>query len=118
MKIILQIEEFAMLILAVYLFTFTQYPWWLFAVLFLSPDIGMIGYLINPKVGSITYNLTHHKGIAIALYLAGIFLNVSMLQFTGILMFAHSSFDRVLGYGLKYKDAFKHTHLGNIGLEK
>jgi uncharacterized protein YbjT (DUF2867 family) len=23
--------------------------------------------------------------------------------------------DRVLGYGLKYPDAFKHTHLGTIG---
>lgn len=30
-------------------------------------------------------------------------------------MLAHSSLDRVLGYGLKYPDSFSHTHLGRIG---
>jgi hypothetical protein len=30
-------------------------------------------------------------------------------------LLGHSSFDRVLGYGLKYDDDFKHTHLGWIG---
>ena len=33
----------------------------------------------------------------------------------GILLFAHSCFDRVWGYGLKYTDSFQHTHLGKIG---
>jgi hypothetical protein len=32
--------------------------------------------------------------------------------FTGTLLFTHASFDRILGYGLKYFDSFKHTHLG------
>ena len=30
-------------------------------------------------------------------------------------MVSHASFDRVFGYGLKYEDAFRHTHLGMIG---
>jgi uncharacterized protein DUF4260 len=30
-------------------------------------------------------------------------------------LFEHSSFDRVLGYGLKHEDAFQNTHLGRIG---
>ncbi|TAG51385.1 MAG: DUF4260 family protein, partial [Runella slithyformis] len=30
----------------------------------------------------------------------------------GIILFAHSAMDRIAGYGLKYEDAFKHTHLG------
>jgi hypothetical protein len=30
-------------------------------------------------------------------------------------LFCHSSLDRVLGYGLKYPDAFQNTHLGRIG---
>ena len=33
----------------------------------------------------------------------------------GIFLFAHSAFDRIFGYGLKYADAFQHTHLGWIG---
>ena len=31
------------------------------------------------------------------------------------LLFGHSSFDRVMGYGLKHEDAFQNTHLGRIG---
>lgn len=30
-------------------------------------------------------------------------------------LLGHSSFDRVLGYGLKHEDAFQNTHLGRIG---
>lgn len=115
MKNLLKIEELAMMGLAIYLFSLLDYPWWLFAALFIAPDIGMLGYLINTKIGAFTYNLFHHKGIAVALYIAGIFLNIQVLMFAGLLMFAHSSFDRLLGYGLKYNDNFKHTHLGVIG---
>jgi hypothetical protein len=55
------------------------------------------------------------KGIAIAIAAIGIVLASSALIFAGILLFAHSSFDRILGYGLKYSDNFTHTHLGYIG---
>jgi hypothetical protein len=30
-------------------------------------------------------------------------------------LFGHSNMDRLLGYGLKYPDAFQNTHLGVIG---
>ena len=32
----------------------------------------------------------------------------------GTVLLGHSAFDRVLGYGLKYPDAFKHTHFDEI----
>lgn len=115
MKLLLQLEEAAMLLLSVYLYTFLGYPVWLFLALFLSPDIGMLGYLVNSRIGAFTYNIFHHKGIAILLYLAGFYLNQPVMQLTGIIMFGHSSFDRLFGYGLKYSDSFKHTHLGQIG---
>ncbi len=115
MKNIIKLEELFMLILALYLFSLLNYSWWLFAALFLTPDIGMLGYLINTKTGAFTYNIFHHKGIAIIIYIIGIYLNIPILMFTGILLFAHSSFDRMLGYGLKYSDNFKSTHLGNLG---
>jgi hypothetical protein len=35
----------------------------------------------------------------------------------GIVLFGHSAFDRILGYGLKYPDSFNNTHLGRIGKE-
>ena len=104
-----------MLALSLLLFQYQGFSWVWFAVLFLSPDLGMLGYLANSKVGAITYNFTHHKGLAVLIYLSGIYFSIPQLEFAGILLFAHSSFDRILGYGLKYSDSFHHTHLGMIG---
>jgi hypothetical protein len=107
-----------MLALSLLFFNTQDFSWGWFAILFLAPDLGLLGYLINPKAGAIVYNIAHHKGVAIIIYLAGIYFSVPQLQFIGILLFAHSSFDRIFGYGLKYYDSFHHTHLGMIGKEK
>ncbi len=115
MKTTIQLEEIAMLGLGIYLFSLLSYPWWVFLVLFLAPDIGMIGYLLNNKIGALSYNIFHHKGIAILVYIAGIYVSNDILQLSGIILFAHSAFDRILGYGLKYEKGFKFTHLGEIG---
>ncbi|MFN8321969.1 MAG: DUF4260 family protein [Chitinophagales bacterium] len=75
----------------------------------------MIGYAINTEIDAITYNLTHHKMIALAVFGIGFFTGNQYLMLAGIILFSHSSFDRMLGYGLKMPDNFKHTHLGLIG---
>lgn len=115
MKLTLKLEELAMLVLGIYLFSLLNYPWWLFAAFFLAPDIGMAGYLVNSKTGAITYNFLHLKSLGVVLYLAGIYFVLPALMFAGVIVFSHSSFDRLLGYGLKYTDSFKNTHLGTIG---
>src|SRR5688500_4719808 len=104
MKVLLKLEEVLMLALAFYLTTFLSYPGWLYWALFLSPDISMVGYIVNTNVGAWSYNLFHHKGIALTLYLVGIYIAIEPLQFIGLLLFGHSSFDRALGYGLKLAD--------------
>mgnify|MGYP000492365352 CR=1 FL=1 len=111
----LKIEELLMFVLGIYLFSNLDFSWWWFLALIFAPDIGMLGYLVNSKVGAIIYNIFHHKGIAIIIFLIGVYLNNQILQLAGIILFTHASLDRILGYGLKYFDAFKHTHLGNIG---
>lgn len=78
------------------------------------PDIGMLGYLINTKIGAITYNIFHHKGLAIVIFLVGIYFEIEVVQLTGIILFSHASLDRIFGYGLKYADHFKNTHLGSL----
>lgn len=115
MKYLLKIEELAMFGLAIYLNSFLPFPTWVFWALLLAPDISMVGYLINPKTGAYAYNLFHHKAVAIVCYLAGYFLIVHELTLVGLILLGHSSFDRILGYGLKFEDDFKHTHLGMIG---
>jgi multisubunit Na+/H+ antiporter MnhB subunit len=114
MSLQLKAEELLMFIATLIIFPFLGYSWWWFAALILTPDVGMIGYLANTKVGAITYNLTHHKAIAVIVGLAGYYFNNNELQLAGLIMFSHSSLDRILGYGLKHPDNFKNTHLGKI----
>ncbi len=115
MKTSLKVEELCMFILGLYLFQSLDYSWWWFIGLILVPDIGMLGYLIHPKIGAIVYNIFHHKGIAIAFYLIGTYFQNELLQLIGVILFSHASMDRIFGYGLKYYNAFNNTHLGIIG---
>lgn len=111
----LKIEELLMFCLGIYMFNTLDYNWWWFLILILAPDISMLGYLLNTKSGAMSYNFFHHKGVAILIYFAGIFLNNQILQLIGVILFSHASLDRVFGYGLKYFNAFNNTHLGQIG---
>ena len=115
MKALLRLEELLLFGLALFLFAGLDYGWGLYALLFFAPDLSMIGYLANPRFGAWTYNLIHHKGLAVAVYVVGYLLSIPWLMFTGTILLGHSSFDRVLGYGLKHEDAFQNTHLGRIG---
>tara|TARA_R110002049_G_scaffold31258_3_gene106116 strand:+ start:1190 stop:1543 length:354 start_codon:yes stop_codon:yes gene_type:complete len=115
MKTIIKLEELAMFGLGVYLFSILSYPWWWFLLLLLTPDIGMLGYLVNTKIGAFLYNVFHHKGVAIVFYLIGVFLLTPLFQLLGVILFSHASLDRIFGYGLKYDKGFKYTHLGEIG---
>jgi hypothetical protein len=115
MQTLLKIEELFLVLLSLFLFLSTGYAWWWFPLLFLAPDLSAVGYLLGPRVGAWTYNLAHHKGIAVLAFVLGGVLHVAWLQVAGLVMLGHSSFDRMLGYGLKYTDSFQHTHLGRIG---
>ncbi len=115
MKTILKLEELGLFLFGIYLFSQLNYVWWWFLVLILVPDFSMIGYAFGNKAGAFLYNLFHHRGIAILLYVFGLYSLNSLIQLTGIILFAHSSMDRMMGYGLKYNNGFKFTHLGEIG---
>ena len=117
MKILLQLEELALLIISIYLLYSYNVGWWVYLILVFGPDLGMIGYLINARVGAISYNLVHHKAVAILVFGFGMVLQAPIIQIAGIVLFGHSSMDRVFGYGLKYFSGFKDTHLGTIGKE-
>ena len=104
-----------MLGLCIYALYLLHADWWWYILLAVGPDISMLGYLGGNITGAASYNLFHHKGIAIAIFVAGLLLPGVALQLAGIVLFGHSSMDRMLGYGLKLKDGFKHTHLGMIG---
>lgn len=118
MKNLLKLEELGQFVLSIFLFNQLDYAWWVFPACILLPDLSMVGYLTNPKIGAWLYNFFHHKLIAIAILILGFWLNNPLLTLAGVILFGHSAMDRIFGYGLKYNDNFKHTHLGWIGDNK
>ncbi|GAB3554000.1 DUF4260 domain-containing protein [Spirosoma fluminis] len=114
MKTLLKSEELALFLASIYLFSRLNFAWWWFPALLLVPDLSMIGYLINPAVGAVLYNVVHHKGLGLAIGILGLILGNQYLMLAGVILVAHSCMDRVAGYGLKYLDSFKHTSLDTL----
>jgi hypothetical protein len=87
----------------------------LFFVLFLlAPDISMIGYRKNAKVGSQVYNLVHNYAAGIIIFALGLVVGNNLIGFAGLIIFAHVGMDHAFGFGLKYPEGFKKTHLQEI----
>jgi hypothetical protein len=118
MKNLLKLEEAAMFLLSISLLATLHYAWYWWLVWILAPDLSMIGYLGGSRVGAVCYNFVHHKGVAIMIYLAGLYTSSQALEFAGLILFGHSCMDRGMGYGLKYFSGFQDTHLGKIGKGK
>ena len=114
MKTILALEEMAEFVLGILIFSRLEFAWWYFPALLLTPDLGMLGYLVNTKVGAWLYNFVHHKALGISILVLGFYLQNQIILLVGTILFAHSAFDRMMGYGLKYEDSFGNTHLGKI----
>jgi len=115
MKNLIKWEEAAMFMLSICLVGQLHYAWWWWLIWILAPDLSMLGYLAGSKVGAVCYNIVHHKGVAVLVYLAGLYTVNEALEFAGLILFGHSCMDRGMGYGLKYFSGFQDTHLGKIG---
>jgi hypothetical protein len=119
MKNIIALEEAAMFLLCLYGLYYLNVEWWVYPLLIIGPDISLVGYMANPTAGALAYNLFHHKAIAVIIFMAGMYQgNNALLETMGIILFGHSSMDRMMGYGLKLNRGFKYTHLGVIGGKK
>ena len=90
------------------------YPhhWGMFALLFLAPDISLLGFLrpVN-KASAAFYNLVHSYvlplGLGLVAWERGGVLGVQL----ALIWMSHISFDRCLGYGLKFPESFRYTHI-------
>jgi hypothetical protein len=112
--LLLRIEEACLLIAALLLYAHLHFSWLLFPVLFLAPDLFMLGYLANPRAGAAIYNLGHVVFAPLALFALAYSANRPRLTAISIIWFSHIAFDRLLGYGLKYPTHFKDTHLQHV----
>ena len=113
-KALLRFEGATLFAASIALFAVQGLQWWLYPALLLVPDIFMLGYLRNTKLGSIIYNLGHSYPIAALVTVLGFVLASPLTIGIGAIWFGHIGWDRMFGYGLKYGTSFKHTHLGDL----
>lgn len=114
-KFFLQLEGVVLFVASLILFASTHQPWWWVPTLLFLPDIFMIGYARSAKFGAFTYNIGHTYLLPAMVTIYGLHGNRPLVLGVGLIWLAHIGMDRLFGYGLKYDDNFKHTHLGTIG---
>ena len=115
---LLRSEALAITVLTVVLFARTGANWWLFAALWLAPDLSMLGYLAGPDLGARVYNSIHAYATPAALVICALLLGVRELIPIALIWANHISVDRLLGYGLKFRSGFGWTHLGRVGKQR
>ncbi|MBP1930966.1 DUF4260 domain-containing protein [Ammoniphilus resinae] len=113
-KIILKLEGLAVLILCLYFYSTYGFSWGIFLLFLLLPDLSMLGYIMNVRVGAAAYNLFHTYLVSILPLVWGIVTKSDWSIMVGLIWTAHIGMDRLLGYGLKYTTHFKDTHFQRL----
>ncbi len=96
----------------------TGASWWLFAALWLAPDLSMLGYLGGPCRGARFYNAFHTYVAPGVLALSSLLPGAHTALPIALIWANHIGVDRLLGYGLKYGDGFGFTHLSRLGKQR
>ncbi len=111
---LLHAEGAAVAIASIALYFNAGYPWWLFVVLVLAPDLAMVGYAAGPKIGAVAYDIAHTFSLPVALGTFGVIADAGTAVQVSLIWLTHIGVDRALGYGLKYPSGFKDTHLQRV----
>ncbi len=114
----LRLEAAAAFVAGLALYGWLGGPWLLIIPLLLLPDISMAGYLVNPRVGALTYNAVHNWALGLGVFGLAVATQSLPLALAGAVLVAHVGMDRALGYGLKLSTSFQDTHLGRIGRDR
>jgi hypothetical protein len=112
--ILLRLEGLTVFLAAVIAYAQFGFSGLAFVLLLLVPDVAMIGYRVNPRVGAALYNAAHFYGLPALLLGLGWGLSTPLLVQGGLIWAAHIGMDRAVGYGFKYATAFKDTHMGRV----
>ena len=114
-RTLLRLEGLAAAAFAAALYAHSEASWWLFAALWLVPDLSMLGYLASPGVGARIYNAIHSYTTPATLAVCALLLKSPAVMPFALIWVNHIGVDRLLGYGLKYPAGFGWTHLGKLG---
>ena len=110
-KPLLHLEGAAVFIASLFAYQWNHSSWLLLALLFLVPDLSMIGYVVGSRIGAIAYNAIHTYVGPFVLGAYSLGTGQHRLLLLTLIWIAHIGFDRTLGFGLKYPTGFKDTHL-------
>jgi hypothetical protein len=110
----LRLEGLTVLVASVFLYREQLSPWSTFALLFLAPDLSMIGYAAGSALGARLYNLAHNYVAPLFLALYSLGVGRQDVVPYALIWTAHVGFDRMLAMGLKYPTGFGDTHLGRL----
>ena len=114
-RTLLRLEGLALFIGMTLVYAIWGGSWWVYAILFLAPDLSFAGYLAGPRIGAIVYNAAHSYIAPALLAVASLGAPSPRTLPVALIWLAHIGIDRALGYGLKYSEGFGFTHLGRIG---
>ena len=113
-RLMLHIEGLTLLVASLVLYGNLDFGWGTFALFLLAPDLAVIPYAINKRVGQVIYNLVHTIVFPLILALYSM-MNANELGLqTSLIWFAHIGMDHLFGYGFKYPGSFKETHFSRI----
>src|ERR1700754_231576 len=96
--ILLHLEEAVLLVLTLFAYQHLHLSWLLFAILFLAPDLFMLGYLAGPRTGAALYNLAHTYTTPLIVLSFALSLHGTLLIPVALIWISHIALDRVLGY--------------------
>jgi hypothetical protein len=115
-RVWLRAEAAAAFVAGLALYGWLGGPWLAVVPLLLVPDVSMVGYLRDPRLGAVLYNLVHNWLLGLGVLGLGLATGAAAVSLAGAILIAHVGMDRAMGYGLKLS-SFQETHLGRIGRE-
>jgi hypothetical protein len=113
-NVLLRLEGVVTLIAAVTAYVILGGNGWLFAALLFAPDLSMLGYTANPRIGSAIYNTIHILLLPAGALGLGLIFHSDLTVQLALIWLAHIGMDRALGFGLKYPTVFEDTHLQHV----
>jgi hypothetical protein len=114
--LLLRLEALLVLLIALICYSGLHGSWLLFLVLFLAPDVSLLGYLAegNGRFAATFYNGLHCYAVPLGVALIAWRLNSVVTERITVIWIAHIALDRFIGFGLKYAQAANPTHMQSV----
>ena len=112
--LLLRAEGLVLFAAAIALYVREDFSLLLLVVLFLAPDLAFVGLAAGPRAGAIAYDAVHTYVGPILLASISLIAEWGTGVELGLIWLAHIGIDRALGYGLRYPNAFRDTHLQRV----